>query len=61
MGVLAHEVSHIRNNDLRVMGLADAVGRLTRMLSWVGQLLFLLGLPTLILGGDTFRGCSPCS
>lgn len=54
VGVLAHEISHIRNNDLRVMGLADAVGRLTRMLSWVGQLLLLLGLPTLLLGGDTF-------
>ena len=54
VGVLAHEISHIRNNDLRVIGLADAVGRLTRMLSWVGQLLFLLNLPTLILGGGTF-------
>ncbi len=54
VGVLAHEISHIRNNDLRVMGLADAVGRLTRMLSWMGLLLFLLNLPMLILGGDTF-------
>ena len=54
VGVLAHEISHIRNNDLWMMGLADAVRRLTRMLSWMGQLLLLLNLPMLILGGDTF-------
>ena len=54
VGVLAHEISHIRNNDLWMMGLADAVSRLTRMLSWIGQLLLLLNLPMLILGGDTF-------
>lgn len=54
MGVLAHEISHIRNNDRWMMGLADAVSRLTRMFSWMGQLLLLLNLPMLILGGDTF-------
>ena len=54
MGVLAHEISHIRNNDRWMMGLADAVSRLTRMLSWIGQLLLLLNLPMLILGGETF-------
>ena len=53
-GVLAHEISHIRNNDLWMMGLADAVSRLTRMLSWLGRLLLLLNLPMLILGDDTF-------
>ena len=52
-GVLAHEISHIRNNDRWMMGLADAVSRLTRMLSWMGQLLLLLSLPMLILGGNT--------
>ena len=26
-GVLAHEVSHVRNNDMRVMTLADVVSR----------------------------------
>ena len=52
VGVLAHEISHIRNNDLWLMGLADAVSRLTRMLSWMGPLLLLFSLPMLILGGD---------
>ena len=54
VGVLAHEISHIRNNDLWMMGLADAVSRLTRILSWMGRLLLLVNLPMLILGGDTF-------
>jgi heat shock protein HtpX len=32
-GVLAHEVSHIRSNDLWVMGLADMFSRTTNLLS----------------------------
>lgn len=35
-GVLAHEMSHIRNNDLWVMGLADVVSRFTQALSYAG-------------------------
>jgi heat shock protein HtpX len=38
-GVLAHEISHIRNNDLWVMGLADAINRFTTSLSYVAVLL----------------------
>jgi heat shock protein HtpX len=34
-GVLAHEMSHIRNNDLWVMGLADVVTRFLQLLSYV--------------------------
>lgn len=49
-GVLAHEISHIRNNDMWVMGLADAVSRLTRVLSLAGQILILLSLPIILLG-----------
>ncbi len=48
VGVLAHEVSHIRSNDLWVMGLADAFSRATRMLSLLGQLLLLLNLPLIL-------------
>lgn len=50
-GVLAHEVSHIRNNDLRVMGIADLFSRLTSFLSLFGQILLLLNLPLLLLSG----------
>lgn len=44
-GVLAHEISHIRNGDLRVMGLADLISRLTSFLSLFGQILVLVNLP----------------
>jgi heat shock protein HtpX len=51
-GVLAHEMSHIRNNDLWVMGLADAMSRFTQALSYVAVVLFVVNLPG-ALGGDT--------
>ncbi len=34
-GVLAHEISHIRNNDLLVMGLADVITRVLQLMSYV--------------------------
>lgn len=48
-GVLAHEVSHVRSNDLWVMGLADMLSRATSLLSLTGQFLLLLNLPLLLL------------
>ena len=53
-GVLAHEVSHIRNSDLWVMGLADGVSRVTGTLSWIGQLMLLFNLPMFVLDGYQF-------
>jgi heat shock protein HtpX len=50
-GVLAHETSHIRNNDLWLMGLADLVGRLTRLMTMVGLVLLILALPVWLGGG----------
>jgi heat shock protein HtpX len=50
-GVLAHEISHIRNRDLWAMSLADLISRLTSLMSWFGQLLLLLNLPAVLLGG----------
>ncbi|EEY6215399.1 M48 family metalloprotease [Escherichia coli] len=41
-GVFAHEVAHIANEDLRVMGLADSVSRLTCLLALMGQIAILL-------------------
>lgn len=49
-GVLAHEVAHIAHGDLRVMGLADYVSRLTSLFSLLGQVLLLISLPALLLG-----------
>lgn len=49
-GVLAHELSHVRNDDLWIMGLADVVSRLTSLLSWIGQFLLILNLPFVVAG-----------
>ncbi len=49
-GVLAHEVSHIRNGDLRVMALGDVLTRLTGTMSTFG---LLVGVPTALLTGGT--------
>jgi heat shock protein HtpX len=49
-GVLAHELSHIRNNDLRVMALADAMTRVMQVLSWVGLGLIVFYIPQYFSG-----------
>src|SRR5690606_18908797 len=50
-GVLAHEVSHVRNNDLRVMALADAISRLTGVMSLLGMMLLFGSVPLLLTTG----------
>lgn len=49
-GVIAHEMAHIANDDLRVMGLADSISRLTSVLALLGQLAIVLSLPALLVG-----------
>jgi heat shock protein HtpX len=49
-GVLAHEISHVRNNDLAIMGLADMMTRFTQMLAYLAILLALFNLPAFLLG-----------
>jgi len=44
-GVLAHEISHIKSNDLRLHALADMMTRVTSMLSFFGQILIIFYLP----------------
>lgn len=55
VGVLAHEVAHIAHGDLRVMGLADSVSRLTSLFALIGQILLLLALPWLLTGGHALE------
>ncbi len=43
-GVMAHEVSHVRNNDLWVMGVADALTRATQAMSFVAVFLAVLNI-----------------
>jgi len=48
-GVLAHEISHIRNNDLWVMSLADSISRLTSFFSFAGVILLFFSVPMMLL------------
>jgi len=47
--VLAHEISHIRNDDLNVMMLADLLTRLTSVLSTAGWVMLIIFLPLWLL------------
>jgi len=52
-GVLAHEVAHIRHNDVQIMGLADRMTRLTGVLSLFGLVLLIFGIPALLVTGHS--------
>jgi len=47
--VVAHEVSHLRNDDIRVMSLAVLSGRVTAAFSLTGQLILLFSLPLMLV------------
>lgn len=49
-GVLAHEISHIRNKDLAVLGLADTMSRLAQALPYVAIFLAFLNILGWITG-----------
>ncbi len=46
-GILAHETAHIMNGDLKVMGMADVMNRITGTLSWAG----MIGVPLVFGAG----------
>ncbi len=52
LGVLAHEVSHIRHNDMGIMALADSVSRLVSLFSLFGQVLLAINVPLFLLGRE---------
>lgn len=49
-GVLAHEVAHVANRDLWIMGVADVMSRAVSLASWLGQVILILNLPLLLSG-----------
>jgi heat shock protein HtpX len=51
-GVLAHEISHIKNNDLWVMGLADLMSRFTQILSYLAALLAAINVLAMLVDGE---------
>lgn len=59
-GVLVHEVAHIANENLRVMGLADSDSRLTSLLALMGQIAILLSLPAQLVGRRRSIGLVYC-
>jgi heat shock protein HtpX len=52
-GVMAHEISHIVNEDIKVMSIADMVSRFTSILSTLGLITFFLNLPAILTGAIT--------
>jgi heat shock protein HtpX len=50
-GVLAHEITHVRNNDIWVMSLADILSRFTRSLSFFAVFLFFVSVPAAFVSG----------
>jgi len=50
-GVMAHEVAHIRAEDVRVMAIADMVSRFTSVLSTLGIFSLFINLPAILFGG----------
>jgi len=54
LGVLAHEVSHIRNHDLWVMQLADALSQLTRLMSFAGIAIAVVAAPLFLMKQASF-------
>ena len=50
-GVAAHEISHIRSGDIKVMALADVVSRMTSVMSTFGIIMLALNLPAIIGDG----------
>jgi heat shock protein HtpX len=53
VAVLAHELSHIGFNDTRIMGFAQISNRITNILSLFGQLVLILSLPAVLMGGPS--------
>lgn len=49
-GVLAHEISHVRSDDLWIMMMADTLGRATHAVAYAGMVLLVLGVPLLAAG-----------
>ena len=50
-GVLAHEISHVAHEDIRVMALADMVSRFTSLMSTVGIISLFLNIGSYASGG----------
>ncbi len=48
-GVMAHEISHLKNNDLWIMNVSATFNQITSILSAVGQIMLIFNLPLVVL------------
>jgi heat shock protein HtpX len=53
--ILAHEISHIRHNDIRIMAFAGLISQFTSLLSVFGQFMLLFSLPMILAGQMMIR------
>lgn len=51
-GIMAHEMAHITNEDIKVMAIADMVSRFTSMVSTFGFFALFANLPSILFGGE---------
>jgi len=54
-GVLAHEVSHIVNRDISVLGLADSITRTTSTLARIGLMMMFFSIGSFLFGPGGLR------
>lgn len=52
-GVLAHEISHLSNNDIGLQRLAQVMTKLTRSFAFIGQILVIINFPLMMMGEAT--------
>lgn len=53
-GVMAHEISHIRHNDLLLFRLVELLRQMTMLMSRVGWLLLFFAVPIYLVAGGGF-------
>jgi heat shock protein HtpX len=51
--IMAHEMAHIRNEDIKVMAIADMVSRFTSTVSTFGFIALFANLLSILFGGET--------
>lgn len=53
-GVLAHEISHIKNNDIWLMQVTDTASKVATLTAYIGQIILIVLLPFLDLSNLFF-------
>lgn len=49
-GVLAHEIGHIKNKDIRLRTFASRISQITKIMALFGQVLVFINIPLILLG-----------